>query len=122
MPVPPVTDAQLRAMLARVRDAGALGLSAPDTREAVRLTLRWFAQRYPGRAVEIRVPPHAAVQAFQGPRHTRGTPSNVVETDAATWLGLVTGRVAWADAAGDGRLRASGLRSDLSAQLPLGPG
>ena len=73
----------------------------------------------PGRSVEIRVPPAGAVQAVGGPRHTRGTPPNVVETDAETWLGLVTGRLAWDDAVSDGRVRASGERSDVSAYLPL---
>ena len=63
---------------------------------AVRTSLRWLAQTNPGRAVEIRVPPYAAVQAMGGLTHTRGTPPNVIETDPATWLGLVTGTVDWA--------------------------
>jgi hypothetical protein len=54
-----------------------------------------------------------------GPRHTRGTPPNVVETDPATWILLATGRLAWADAVADGRVRASGPRADLSEYLPL---
>lgn len=86
---------------------------------AVRATLAAVAQAHPGRSVEIRVPPHGAVQAVQGPRHTRGTPPNVVETDPASWLGLVSGRVSWADAVADGRVRASGTRADLSPLLPL---
>jgi hypothetical protein len=95
----------------------------PDPTEipaAVRSTLGWLAQQHPGRSVEIRVPPHGAVQAVPGPRHTRGTPPNVVETDPSTWLGLVVGRVSWPDAVADGRVRASGTRADLSALLPLG--
>ena len=88
----------------------------------MRATLGWIAQTYPGRSVEIRVPPQGAVQAFAGPTHTRGTPPNVVETNAATWLGLVTGALAWADAVQDGRVVASGTRADLSAVLPLDPG
>ena len=58
---------------------------------AVKTTARWLAQHVPGRSVELRVPPHVAVQCIEGPRHTRGTPPNVVETDAATWLRLATG-------------------------------
>ena len=69
--------------------------------------------------MEIRVPPFGAVQAIEGPRHTRGTPPNVVEMDAATWLLLATGRLDWADAVASGSVAASGSRADLSAHLPL---
>lgn len=86
---------------------------------AVRYTLEELAARHPGRSVEVRVPPHGAVQCVHGPTHKRGTPPNVVETDAPTWLGLVTGTEAWADAEASGRIRASGLRADLSAYLPM---
>jgi hypothetical protein len=80
-----------------------------------------LAQQVPGRSVELRVPPHVAVQCVPGPRHTRGTPPNVVETDPATWLRLATGAVTWADAVAQGRVSASGNRADLSAHLPLAP-
>jgi hypothetical protein len=113
-----VTRDQLAAALSAVHAAG----SAPDrstVAEAVRASLRWLAQVNPGKSVEIRVPPFAAVQALGGLSHTRGTPPNVVETDPATWLGLVVGTVAWTDAVADGRVRASGSRADLSALLPL---
>ena len=89
---------------------------------AVRYSLEELAARYPGRSTEVRVPPFAAVQCIQGPRHTRGTPSNVVETDPQTWLALVTGSTGttgWSLARANGTLRASGERSDLSALLPL---
>ena len=86
---------------------------------AVRRTLELFAEEHPGGAVELRVPPLAAVQALPGTRHTRGTPPAVVETDAMTWLALVTGDLTWAEAVTDGRVRASGERSDLSDHLPL---
>lgn len=88
-------------------------------RAAVTYTLGVLEKLAPGRAVEVRVPPFAAVQCVPGPRHTRGTPPNVVETDAQTWLGLATGRLGWAEAVASGRLRASGLRSDISGYLPL---
>lgn len=90
-----------------------------DVTAAVRFTLEELADVAPGNAVEVRVPPAGAVQAVAGPRHTRGTPPNVVETDPETWLGLATGRVSWSDAVADGRVSASGERSDLSALLPL---
>src|SRR5690242_17309434 len=88
-------------------------------RDAVRALLSEFARRAPGRSVEVRVPPFGAIQCIPGPRHTRGTPPNVVETDPVTWLELATGRQAWAAAVASGKVRASGSRSDLSAFLPL---
>ncbi|MEG3616227.1 sterol carrier family protein [Isoptericola haloaureus] len=89
------------------------------TTTAVRFTLEELAAVAPGNAVEVRVPPAGAVQAVPGPRHTRGTPPNVVETDVETWLGLATGRRTWAEVSDEGRVRASGERADLSAWLPL---
>ncbi|MGD8201962.1 sterol carrier family protein [Ornithinimicrobium sp. W1679] len=86
---------------------------------AVRWTTEELALRAPGRSVEVRVPPYAAVQCIEGPRHTRGTPTNVVETDAATWLALATGRLTWDDALAEGAVRASGRRADLAEHLPL---
>ncbi|MGH3943421.1 MAG: sterol carrier family protein [Pseudonocardiaceae bacterium] len=86
---------------------------------AVRLSVRTLAQVAPGAAVEVRVPPFAAVQCIAGPRHTRGTPANVVETDPQTWLELATGRLAWATALAGGRVAASGPRADVSGWLPL---
>jgi hypothetical protein len=86
---------------------------------AVRYTLDELAARHPGRSTEVRVPPFAAVQCISGPRHTRGTPPNVVESDPRTWLALATGGLRWAEAVADGRVRASGERSDLSDLLPL---
>lgn len=86
---------------------------------AVRMLTGILAERAPGKSVEVRVPPYAAVQCIAGPRHTRGTPPNVVETDPTTWVELATGRVGWAAALAEGRVRASGERADLSAQLPV---
>ena len=51
---------------------------------AVRLSLRVLPDVAPGNSVEVRVPPFAAVQCVAGPRHTRGTPPNVIETDPRT--------------------------------------
>jgi uncharacterized protein (TIGR03083 family) len=85
----------------------------------VRSLAGMLAVKFPGRSVEVRVPPFTAVQAIEGPRHTRGTPPNVVETDGLTFLRLATGRADWSEAVADGRVRASGNRADLSEQLPL---
>ncbi|WP_074260264.1 sterol carrier family protein [Agromyces cerinus] len=86
---------------------------------AVRYSLQVLAEEAPGGTVEVRVPPFGAVQCIEGPKHTRGTPPNVVETDVTTWLALATGRLSWADARAAGRVHASGQRADLSAVLPI---
>ena len=99
-------------------DAGVVPERA-EAKAAVKATLAQLVEVAPGRAVEVRVPPFAAVQAVGGTTHRRGTPPAVVECDARTWLSLAAGRLAWADAVADGRVRASGERSDLSAYLPL---
>lgn len=92
----------------------------PDTRARVKASLARLQEVAPGRSVEVRVPPYAAVQAVPGLTHRRGTPAAVVETDADTWLALAGGTLAWSDAVASGRVRASGERSDLSVYLPLG--
>jgi uncharacterized protein (TIGR03083 family) len=92
-------------------------------RVAVRLLTGILGHRAAGRSVEVRVPPYAAVQLdlpdAPGPRHTRGTPPNVVEADPVSFVEVATGRVPWHDAVRDGRIRASGARADLTALLPL---
>lgn len=91
----------------------------PTLARAVRLSLRVLPAIAPGRSVEVRVPPFAAVQCVTGPRHTRGTPPNVIETDPRTWLELATGRLSWTDAVAAGRVSASGNRADISGLLPV---
>jgi Bacterial SCP ortholog len=106
------------AVVASAVDSG----SEPERaalRSAARFLLHQLESGSPGRSVEIRVVPVAAVQAVAGPRHTRGTPPNVVETDALTWFRLATGRLSWAEAVQSGAVSASGARSDLSEYLPL---
>jgi hypothetical protein len=113
--------ADVSAALARV--AAARDADEPADRADLRLLVKHFMavleQRAPGRSVEVRVPPYAAVQVVPGVRHTRGTPPAVVETDAATFLALATGELTWSDAESTGRLRASGERADLTPYLPL---
>ncbi|WP_036324100.1 sterol carrier family protein [Microbispora sp. ATCC PTA-5024] len=110
-------DACVRAVLAAY-DAG-LTPVREAARAAVRHLLEELAALAPGRSVEVRVPPYAAVQCVEGPRHTRGTPPNVVETDPRTWLELATGRLTWAGATAAGKISASGSRADVSEWLPL---
>jgi len=89
-------------------------------RAAVKESLAALVALAPGRSVEVRVPPFGAVQCIEGPRHTRGTPPNVVEADPRTWLALATGAQSWADALATGRLTASGSRAvEVAALLPL---
>ncbi len=90
-----------------------------DLRTAARYLLQLLAARHPGRVLEVRIPPVAAVQCLPGPVHTRGTPPNVVETDPVTWLRLATGRLPWAAAVASGAVHASGPRADLAAYLPI---
>lgn len=89
------------------------------TKDQIKQSLAVLKERAPGRSVEVRVPPYAAVQVIGGGTHTRGTPRAVVETDAATWLALASGELTWSDAIATGRVRASGERADLSPYLPL---
>ena len=89
---------------------------------AVRYSLQLLAEQAPGGTVEVRVPPYAAVQCIEGPKHTRGTPPNVIETDAATWIALAAGDLSWRDARDAGRVHASGQRADLADVLPVIPG
>ena len=120
----PVTERTLgAASLAAVLVARANGAEPQRAalRAAIRYSLGQLEEKVPGRTVEVRVPPFAAVQCVPGPRHTRGTPPNVVETDPLTWLDLATGQLQWEAAVAAGRVRASGQRADLRGYLPLFP-
>lgn len=86
---------------------------------AVRYSLQLLAERAKGNTVEVRVPPFAAIQCIEGPGHTRGTPPNVVEMDAQTWLALATGALGWPAGVEAGRIHASGQRADLRGYVPL---
>jgi hypothetical protein len=109
---------QLVASVLRALD-GDVSPEPAELRDAARYLLALLATRHPGRVLEVRIPPVAAVQCLPGPVHTRGTPPNVVETDPLTWVRLATGRLGWADAVGSAAVHASGSRADLSAYLPL---
>jgi hypothetical protein len=116
MPLPKISDAvggnAVRRALATVADR--------DTEAtAVRYLLQRLAEEAPGNSVEVRVPPFGAVQCIEGPGHTRGTPPNVVEMDALTWLAIATGGEEWATMLRESRISASGSRADLSQNLPI---
>ncbi|MFE7814757.1 sterol carrier family protein [Streptomyces sp. NPDC057433] len=99
------------------------GLDVRYDRQALAACTRMLADtlaaKAPGGSTEVRIPPYAVVQCVEGPRHTRGTPPNVVETDPLTWIRLATGRTAWRDAVAEGTVGASGERADLGPYLPL---
>ncbi len=103
--------------------AAATGVKIPCDRQALATTTRLLADalaaKAPGGSVEVRVPPFAVVQCVEGPRHTRGTPPNVVETDPLTWIRLATGRTAWTEELAAAQITASGERADLAAYLPV---
>ena len=110
--------ASARSRLAAAHQAG----ESPAKADLKLLTKHYLAlleARAPGKSVEVRVPPYAAIQCVEGVRHTRGTPPAVIETDAVTWIALATGDLAWSDADAGHLLRASGERTDLSVYLPL---
>ncbi|MER7838541.1 sterol carrier family protein [Streptomyces sp. NPDC096040] len=104
-------------------NAAVPGLEVPYDRQALaactRLLADALAVKAPGGSTEVRVPPYAVVQCVEGPRHTRGTPPNVVETDPLTWARLATGRLEWKEAVADAKVSASGERADIGALLPL---
>jgi len=121
-----VDPAQLRAAVSAVADwLRDDTVAQPDRTEiaaAVRLSARALAAGAPGSSVEVRIPPFVAVQCIEGPRHTRGTPPNVVETDSRTWLLLATGLLAFDDALESAAISASGGRAaDIAHWLPILP-
>ena len=91
----------------------------PEILQQVKSTLNALTIKAPGRAIEVRVPPYAAIQCGAGPTHTRGTPPNTIEMDAPTWLALATGELSWEQALASGAVLASGSRADLTQYLPL---
>jgi hypothetical protein len=117
---PVKTRAAVVAVEDWLRDDTRPAPSRAELAAAVRLTARTLAAQAPGTSVEVRVPPFVAVQCISGPRHTRGTPPNVVETDPRTWLLLATGLLAVTDASAAGALHLSGSRAgEIQTWLPL---
>lgn len=116
----PTPDAVAAAARVALQLAEGQDVARPDLAAAVRTSLALLASAHPGKLVEVRVPPFAAVQVGvpgQASTHTRGTPPNVVECDAATWLALASGRLGWAEAVAHHRVSASGVHADLSGPL-----
>jgi uncharacterized SCP-like protein len=117
---PQKTRDAVRALEGWLRDDTVAAPSRADLAAAVRLTARTLAATAPGASVEVRIPPFVAVQCIEGPRHTRGTPPNVVETDARTWLLLATGLRQVTDVTATGALRLSGSRAaEIASWFPV---
>ncbi|MBF4602064.1 hypothetical protein ITJ55_14750 [Frigoribacterium sp. VKM Ac-1396] len=116
-----IDDTVGSAAVGEVRAALAEGGAAarPVTATAVRWLLQVLADGEPGATVEVRVPPFGAVQFREGLSHTRGTPPNVVETDAATFVRLATGDLSWQEARAGALVSASGSRADLTGYVPI---
>ncbi|WP_067531180.1 sterol carrier family protein [Nocardia crassostreae] len=119
-----VTPQEVRSALAAIaqwlQDDSTLPPARPDLAAAVRVTARSLAADAPGSWVELRIPPFVAVQCIEGPRHTRGTPPNVVETDPRMWLLLATGLLTFEAALDSGALTASGSRApEVARWLPI---
>jgi hypothetical protein len=114
---PAAVDAAVAGVLAAVEKG------TEPVRTDLALSVRGLADRLaataPGGHVEVRIPPYTAVQCVEGPRHTRGTPPNVVEVEPLAFVQLCAGRLAWDDAVRDGRARTWGDRADLSPWMPL---
>ena len=88
-------------------------------RAAVKQVLAELVRRAPGKSVEVRIPPYAAIQVVEGVNHRRGTPAAIVETSARVLLQLARGAIDWETARRQGLIQASGERSDLSLYFPL---
>jgi hypothetical protein len=116
VPLPRIDVERGRAAVVAVRDGS---VDRETTAVAVRFILQEFARIAPGKSVEVRIPPHGAVQIVAGLGHTRGTPPNVIELDAVTLVALAVGAESWDTAVSRGAVRASGTRATLTELVPL---
>jgi hypothetical protein len=79
----------------------------------VKQILKVVQELAPGRSVELRIPPYAAIQCVGGSTHRRGTPANVVEMSAETLLNLLDNPVKWQQYCDLGSISASGTNSNM---------
>ena len=80
----------------------------------VKRILKVIEKIAPGKSVELRIPPYAAIQCVEGGNHRRGTPPNVVEMSAQTLLNLSKEPQKWDQLCSEGAISASGTNSNLS--------
>jgi len=108
-----------KAVSAVLKSEDAISESDPVFVMAIRYLLEELAEVAPGNSVEVRVPPLGATQCIEGPRHTRGTPPNVVEISPKVWFDLALGNLTWDQALIEHKVSASGVRASLAEVLPL---
>jgi hypothetical protein len=111
--------AAINAVIQASKDSTPLTESDPLFITAVRYLLEELAEVAPGNSVEVRVPPLGATQCIDGPRHTRGTPPNVVELPPRVWFDLALGTLSWDSAVTEHLVSSSGVRASLEDVLPL---
>jgi hypothetical protein len=85
-----------------------------DLKAQVKQILKVAQELAPGRSVELRIPPFAAIQCVGGNTHRHGTPPNVVEMSAETLLKLSENPVMWQQYCDLGSISASGTNSNLA--------
>ena len=85
-----------------------------DIKSQVKKILKVVEQIAPGKSVELRIPPYAAIQCVEGGNHRRGTPPNVVEMAGETLINLAEEPAKWETFCNQGLISASGTGSDLS--------
>jgi hypothetical protein len=85
-----------------------------EVKSQVKKILKVVEQIAPGKLVELRIPPFAAIQCVEGGNHRRGTPPNVVEMGGETLINLVNDPAKWENFCNQGLISASGTSSDLS--------
>lgn len=103
-------------------DLGLAALSDIENQEpmAVRYLLQLLETKHPGGTIELRVPPHGAVQLVGGLNHRRGTPPNVVELDPKSFFELAMGTASFETLQTAGRVLVSGARAnELRELFPL---
>ena len=109
----------INAVIRAKKQANELKPTDPLFATAVRYLLEELAEVAPGNSVEVRVPPLGATQCIEGPRHTRGTPPNVVELSPKVWFDLALGNLSWESALTEHQISSSGVRASLEEVLPL---
>ena len=85
-----------------------------DLKSQVKQMLKVVQELAPGRSVELRIPPYAAIQCVEGSTHRRGTPPNVVEMSGQSLIKLSENADLWDQLCSEGQISATGTNSNLS--------
>jgi hypothetical protein len=110
-----------KVTITEIREAIAASSTNPTDNELLanltRISLDYLAQEFPGKAVELRVPPFRVVQLLTGINHRRGTPPSVIEMSPQTWQKILCKKLTWESGVDNGLIHASGEQSDLTKLL-----